>query len=67
MKEKSADYADYTDSKDGPGVTPISETVVRLHTELTRDNAFQSDHRSTELGSTGEAEVSSAGEQLTKE
>ena len=38
-----------------------------LHTWLSQDFAFQSDHCSTELGSTGEAEVSSAGEQLTKE
>ena len=59
--------ADYADSADYNGVTPIHETVVRLHTWLTKDFAFQSNHRSTELRPAGEAEVSSAGEQLTKE
>jgi hypothetical protein len=46
---------------------PIGETVVSLHTWLFQDFPFQSDHCSTELRPTGEAEVSSAGEQLTKE
>ena len=49
------------------GVTPIRESVVGLHTWLSEDFAFQSAHGSTELRPTGEAEVSSAGEQLTKE
>ena len=49
------------------GVTPIDETVARLHTGLIKDFALQRDHGSTELRPTGEAEVSSAGEQLTKE
>ena len=49
------------------GVTPIVETVVSLHTWFTKDLPFQSDHCCPELRSTGEAEVSSAGEQLTKE
>jgi hypothetical protein len=49
------------------GVTPIVETVVSLHTRLSEQFAFQRDHCSAELRPTGEAEVSSAGEQLTKE
>ena len=47
--------------------TPVRETVSDLHTQLTKDFAFQSNHCSPELRATGEAEVSSAGEQLTKE
>jgi hypothetical protein len=50
-----------------PGVTPTRETVRSLHTRFTKDFAFQSNHGSAEWSVTGEAEVSSAGEQLTKE
>ena len=49
------------------GVTPVRETVRNLHTGFTKDFALQNNHCSTELRPAGEAEVSSAGEQLTKE
>jgi hypothetical protein len=53
--------------RQGSGVTPSRETVSHLHTWLIKDFAIQSNHGSPELRSTGEAEVSSAGEQLTEE
>jgi hypothetical protein len=46
---------------------PSRETVSHLHTWLIKDFAIQSNHGSPELRSTGEAEESSAGEQLTEE
>jgi hypothetical protein len=49
------------------GVTPSGETVLNCHNLLRKDFCFQVNGCASQSLAIGEAEVSSAGEQLTKE